>query len=177
MTGGSERIDEQAYLATIASQTPSDMAQAVAAYVKDRKKKIVRGLEKIKGFELDEVRAKVKALVEIAHIFDANEEVEPADIERQQRMVGKKVVKESPATYLAHLYDVLTPPGWREEVEPKIQAYIEICEEKVLLDDDAVNARAGIEEARHFMRFLSNTEKDGSEAQAMLHLARRQHGR
>lgn len=176
-TGGDERMQTRSYVAAQANQLPVSFAEGVKAYFGQRKREIVAGLEDLKGYELDEVRAKLYAHEELKSILGVTEETSEADIKRASRKVRKKIVKERPETYLAHLYSVLTPPGWRDKIGPDLNTYIELCEEKVISDDDAINARAGIEEAKRLFRYLVNTERMGSDATAMLQLKRASNGR
>jgi len=178
MTGGSERIEEEGPVFSIAMKTPDNLAQAVQAYMVMRKEQIMRGIETCSSFELDGIRHSVAGLTEIMEALQVEDAEKVTDVKRSTRKkkAKKGIEKESRASYLAHLYSVLTPPGWENNFLPKLDTYVSLCRLRILEDKEAAVARAGVEESMRFRRFLANTARAGAEGAAMMDLRRKKHG-
>jgi hypothetical protein len=178
MAGGSERIDEEAPVFSVAMRMPANLAQAVQAYMTMRKEQIMRKIESCSSFELDGIRHSVAGLVEIMEALQVEPAEKVTDLKRttRKKKASKGQEKESRASYLAHLYSVLTPPGWENNFLPKIDNYVGLCRLRILEDKEAAVARAGIEESMRFRRFLANTANTGAESAAVMDLRRRKHG-
>jgi hypothetical protein len=175
MSGGSERIDEIAPVISVASKMPENCVQAVQAYMVMRKDQIMAGIESAASFELDGIRHGVAALTEMMESLKV-EGTEKATSIKRTRSKGKKAgEKESRESYLSHLYSVLTPPGWEENLLPPLETYIKMCRLRILEDKEAAVARAGVEESQRFRRFLANTAAAGSEGAAVMKLRRARH--
>ena len=162
--GGDERMLEDFEVERFAAKTPETARQAILDYEAFRRKQLLRGIEHANSFEVDELRNRYKAWEEILTTFGISRSGKTTDLRRQSKKLGKKVVKEPETSHLAHLYAVLTPPNWRENILKPLNLHMDLCRERILKNEDSDLGRAGLKESSLMANYLANTERVGGTA-------------
>ncbi len=149
----------------VSRYAPGTTEQAVVAYLDKRRKQLISGFWDGATFDATRDRHRAQALNKIATHFGVGSD---AGFSLTAVKIDKPRDKETPEQFCVRLADLLTSDGWRDDLQPKLQALLDQAAEAILAGDPVEENQALGFECKTFLAFLEDVERMGREARAAI---------